>query len=196
MSPENWDLRLENQEYIVGTRMVCSYNIIYHFSRNFSFLHLIQYTFIHYGFYWKVYVAIVFFLSIRGDRGVHCNSISQHNHRCNYYMENKMTSFKTYLCVLKMFDAKIYLWPHEMNNLVMISELISGGDWSSHVTPMYHILFHGIFRRVFLIFFVDFKVKINKRCIQLDSNVIIDLILVTLFHGILFKLQLKCSLFF
>jgi hypothetical protein len=25
-------------------------------------------------------------------------------------MENKMTSLKTYLCVLKMFDAKIYLW--------------------------------------------------------------------------------------
>jgi hypothetical protein len=25
-------------------------------------------------------------------------------------MENKMTSFKTYLCALKMFDAKIYLW--------------------------------------------------------------------------------------
>jgi hypothetical protein len=24
-------------------------------------------------------------------------------------MENKMTSLKTYLCVLKMFDAKIYL---------------------------------------------------------------------------------------
>jgi hypothetical protein len=31
------------------------------------------------------------------------------NHRYNYYMENKMTS-KTYLCVFKMFDAKIYLW--------------------------------------------------------------------------------------
>jgi hypothetical protein len=27
--------------------------------------------------------------------------------------------------------------------------------------------------------FVDFKVKINKRCIPLDSNVVIDLILVT-----------------
>jgi hypothetical protein len=39
---------------------------------------------------------------------------------------------------------------------------------------------HHVCRRVFLIFFVDFKVKINERCIQLDSNVIIDLILVTL----------------
>ena len=35
---------------------------------------------------------------------------STNNHRCNYYMENKMTSSKTYLCALKIFDAKIYLW--------------------------------------------------------------------------------------
>jgi hypothetical protein len=34
---------------------------------------------------------------------------STNNHRYNYYMENKMTS-TTYLCVFKMFDAKIYLW--------------------------------------------------------------------------------------
>ena len=40
---------------------------------------------------------------------LYCKS-STNNHRCNYYMENKMTSLKTYLCVLKIFDAKIYLW--------------------------------------------------------------------------------------
>ena len=40
---------------------------------------------------------------------LYCKS-STNNHRCNYYMENKMTSLKTYLCVLKLFDAKIYLW--------------------------------------------------------------------------------------
>jgi hypothetical protein len=39
---------------------------------------------------------------------------------------------------------------------------------------MYHVC-----RRVFVTFFVEFKVKINKICIQLDSNVVIDLILVT-----------------
>ena len=36
---------------------------------------------------------------------------SANNHRYNYYMENKMTSLKkSYLCMLKMFHAKIYLW--------------------------------------------------------------------------------------
>ena len=30
------------------------------------------------GNYMSLYVAIVYFLSIRGDRGDHCNSISQH----------------------------------------------------------------------------------------------------------------------
>ena len=35
---------------------------------------------------------------------------SANNHRYNYYMKNKMTSLKTYLCVFKMFHAKIYLW--------------------------------------------------------------------------------------
>jgi hypothetical protein len=38
---------------------------------------------------------------------------------------------------------------------------------------------HHVCRRVFVIFIVDFKVKINKICIQSDSNVVIDLILVT-----------------
>jgi hypothetical protein len=38
---------------------------------------------------------------------------------------------------------------------------------------------HHVCRRVFVIFFVYFKVKINKRYIQLDTNVFIDLILAT-----------------
>ena len=38
---------------------------------------------------------------------------------------------------------------------------------------------HHVFRRVFVIFFVYFKVKINKRYIRLDTNVFIDLILAT-----------------
>ena len=47
--------------------------------------------------------------SLKTYSDLYCKSTTN-NHRYNYYMENKMTSLKTYLCVLKMFDAKIYLW--------------------------------------------------------------------------------------
>jgi hypothetical protein len=47
--------------------------------------------------------------SLKTYSDLYCKSATN-NHRCNYYMENKMTSLKTYLCVLKMFDAKTYLW--------------------------------------------------------------------------------------
>jgi hypothetical protein len=71
-----------------------------------------------------------------------CKSTTN-NGRCNYYMENKMTSLKTYLCVLKMFDAKIYLW-HLQGFLISGAKIKLHFNWRLTKIPWRNIWCIGV----------------------------------------------------
>jgi hypothetical protein len=74
--------------------------------------------------------------------------------------------------------------------------LVPSGEMGSWLLEKW---IHHVCRRVFVIFIVDFKVKINKICIQLDTNVFIDLILATqkstcqFTNTVIFWTELRCS---